>query len=167
MELESARITFRRFTEADFPTYFSLVADPEIMRFITGKPLDEAQARARFAISIRASEAHPVFGGYLLYARGTDTCIGNFKFVPDHDDPANATEIGYMLKAAYRGQGLAVEASQRMIALARTLPALKRLTAIADPHNIASTTVLGRCGFTCLRVYEENGLLAASFELIL
>jgi ribosomal-protein-alanine N-acetyltransferase len=166
MQLDSNRLTFRRATLADFPTYLAMVSSAEMMHFIIGRGMTEEEARARFQLSLDAAAQHPVFGGYLIYLRDTTTCIGNFKFVLDKHDP-QAAELGYMLFPAYRGQGFATEATTRMIALARTLPELRRVTAIADPNNHASTQVLTRCGFRLVRTYEEHGLPAASFEMIL
>jgi [ribosomal protein S5]-alanine N-acetyltransferase len=166
MELHSTRLTLRRATSADFPIYLALVSDPEVMRFITGKGMTEQEARARFQISLDATAVDPRMGTYLILLRGTETCFGTFKFMLDRDDPA-AIEIGYMLHAAYRGQGHATEAALRMIDFARTSPGIARVTAIADPNNAASRAVLTRCGLAMQRVYEAHGLPAADFELVL
>jgi [ribosomal protein S5]-alanine N-acetyltransferase len=159
MELHSTRLTLRRATSADFPSYLALASDLEVMRFITGKAMTEAEARARFQISLDAAAQHPDLGTYLILLRGTDTCIGTFKFVLNRTDPA-AIEIGYMLHAAYRGHGHATEASLRMIDFARTVPGITRVTAIADPNNAASKAVLTRCGLKMLRVYVVGGAIS-------
>lgn len=164
MELHSTRLTLRRATRDDFPTYLALASDPEVMHFITGRGMTEEEARDRYQISLDAAAQHPAMGTYLILLRGTETRIGTFKFMLDQVDPA-AVEIGYMLHAAYRGQGHATEAALRMIDFARTLPGITRVTAIADPNNVASRAVLTRCGLAIVRLYETQGALAADFAL--
>lgn len=67
------------------------------------------------------------------------------------------TEIGYGLVEEVRGQGLATEAVQALIAETRETGV--RLRASVAPDNSASLRVLAKCGFTELRGSNENGEL--------
>ncbi|MDQ4051250.1 MAG: GNAT family N-acetyltransferase [Actinomycetota bacterium] len=67
------------------------------------------------------------------------------------------TEVGYGLVEEVRGQGLATEAVQAMIA--ETQAAGVRLRASVAPDNTASLRVLAKCGFTELRGGTEDGEL--------
>jgi ribosomal-protein-alanine N-acetyltransferase len=67
------------------------------------------------------------------------------------------TEIGYGLVEEARGQGIATEAVQALVA--GTERAGARLRASVSPDNTASLRVLAKCGFTELRGSTEDGEL--------
>jgi ribosomal-protein-alanine N-acetyltransferase len=67
------------------------------------------------------------------------------------------TEIGYGLVEAVRGQGIATEAVQALIAATELVGV--RLRASVLPDNTASLRVLAKCGFTELRGSTEDGEL--------
>jgi ribosomal-protein-alanine N-acetyltransferase len=67
------------------------------------------------------------------------------------------TEIGYGLVEEARGQGIATEAVQALIA--GTERAGVRLRASVSPDNTAGLRVLAKCGFTELRGSTEDGEL--------
>jgi ribosomal-protein-alanine N-acetyltransferase len=67
------------------------------------------------------------------------------------------TEIGYGLVEEARGQGIATEAVQALVAGAERAGA--RLRASVSPDNTASLRVLAKCGFTELRGSTEDGEL--------
>jgi RimJ/RimL family protein N-acetyltransferase len=67
------------------------------------------------------------------------------------------TEIGYGLVEGVRGQGVATEAVQALVA--ETQRAGVRLRASVSPDNTASLRVLAKCGFTELRGSNEDGEL--------
>jgi RimJ/RimL family protein N-acetyltransferase len=57
-------------------------------------------------------------------------------------------EVGFILHPAHWGQGMAYEAMTALLGHLFDTRALPRLTAEADPRNIASLRVLSRLGFT-------------------
>ncbi len=75
---------------------------------------------------------------------------GGFKGRPD---ARGAVEIGYALVPAYRGQGLATEAAEAILAWAFAHPRLKAVTAETLPGGQASMRVLGKLGMT----FREQG----------
>jgi [ribosomal protein S5]-alanine N-acetyltransferase len=57
-------------------------------------------------------------------------------------------EIGYVLKPAYRGRGIATQAARLMVAFGFETLKLDTVMAYTDPDNFASQAVLKRAGFT-------------------
>ncbi len=67
-----------------------------------------------------------------------------FLHAPDTD---GEVEVGYGLASSAQGQGLATEALQGVMALARSHE-VRRIAATTSPENGASHRVLVRCGFS-------------------
>ena len=61
--------------------------------------------------------------------------------------PNNIGEIGYALKADFRGQGIMTEAVQLVVDFGLNVMMLSNIVAYATPANVASTNVLKRVGF--------------------
>ena len=53
--LETERLKMRMFRDEDLDSYAEICADPEVMRFLGGKPLSRADAWHQMAITIRQS----------------------------------------------------------------------------------------------------------------
>ncbi|OON67747.1 GNAT family N-acetyltransferase [Hymenobacter sp. CRA2] len=82
---------------------------------------------------------------YLLVHRSEQQLIGlaGFKGRPDEQ---GSVEIGYSLMEAYRGQGLATEATQALVDFAFGHAQVQRVTALTLPTHSASCRVLEKCG---------------------
>ncbi len=61
--------------------------------------------------------------------------------------PDNVGEIGYALKAAFRGQGIMTEAVQLVVDFGLNVMKLHNIVAYTTPDNLPSTKVLQRVGF--------------------
>ena len=61
--------------------------------------------------------------------------------------PENVGEIGYTLKAAYRGQGIMTEAVRLVVDFGLNIMKLNNIVAYTTPTNLASVGVLRRAGF--------------------
>lgn len=61
--------------------------------------------------------------------------------------PDNIGEIGYALKAAFRGQGIMTEAVQLIVEFGLNVMKLNNVVAYTSPNNVASARVLQRAGF--------------------
>ena len=76
-------------------------------------------------------------------------------------------EMGFHLRPAYWGQGLAVEAGRAIVALAFATVGARALFAGHHPNNAASRTVLEKLGFsfTHEELYAPTGLKHRSYLL--
>lgn len=70
--------------------------------------------------------------------------------------PNNTGEIGYVLKEAYRGNGLMTEAVKLITEFGIKSLKLSRVFAYTDPSNTASINVLKRAGFQQLETKAES-----------
>ena len=84
---------------------------------------------------------------WIVTTHRDDDAIGTCTLY-DIDWRMRYAEIGYALVPAARGQGLATDASARVIAWACDALRLGRIVARADPANLSSLRLLLRLGFT-------------------
>ena len=101
--------------------------------------LDESRAR------LEASIADPSWRAWAVTLKGDDTAIGTIACYEKRQ--GKVTEIGYVLKRAFWGRGIATEAVAAMIDLLFA-EGQRRVFADTDPDNRASGAVLERLGFT-------------------
>lgn len=60
------QIQYKKYEEGDFDTFFELVQRDEVMKYVTGKGLTEAEARAKFDSDLLVNKGHPSLGYFWL-----------------------------------------------------------------------------------------------------
>jgi RimJ/RimL family protein N-acetyltransferase len=149
--LETPRLLMRPVEPADLDHFVALYADADVMRFI-GKqgPLPPELVQARVDFMVDHWRRHG-FGMWALFTRAGGDFVGRCGL--RYMDNTTEVELGYTLRKAYWGQGLATEASRAVVGYAFDVLQLRRLVAIADPGHAASIHVMKKVGMT----YERMG----------
>ncbi len=156
--LASARLGFGTWSWDDLPLAMGLWGDPDVTR-LTGGPFTAAQVRERLAKEIHNLEQHGI-QYWPLFARETGEHVGCCGIQPR--DAANGVcELGFQLRRAWWGRGLARDAAQVVIAHAFTQCSVRALFAGHHPSNGASRRLLGNLGFQ----YTHDELYAPSGQL--
>ncbi len=70
--------------------------------------------------------------------------------------PGNVGEIGYVLRTAYRGQGIMTEAVKLIVDFGLDTMKLSNVVAYTSPTNLASIAVLKRTGFHEVKSENDN-----------
>jgi RimJ/RimL family protein N-acetyltransferase len=143
LEFRTARLELRRLTRAHLDDLVELDADPEVMRFISGgvpnpRSLYESEILARMT----GWDDEPF--GFLAVYEG-DTFQGWFHLRPSVAD-ATVLELGYRLRRAAWGRGLATEGALALLTHAFDTLDQPAVDACAHPDNAASIHVLQKCG---------------------
>ncbi|GAA2431091.1 GNAT family N-acetyltransferase [Streptomyces macrosporus] len=88
----------------------------------------------------------PGFGLYQIVVRDGGETVGDICFhsAPDEN---GSVEIGYGLVEAYRGRGIATEATRALTAWALDRPDVTEVRAETDPGHLPSQRVLLKSGF--------------------
>jgi RimJ/RimL family protein N-acetyltransferase len=166
--LETDRLALRRFTEADAGLLFELDSDPEVMRYVGPYRLDSVEAyrekiRTRF---LPAYARHPARGVFAAEDRATGTFVGWFALRPatEYLFAAEAgwtrdtdLELGYRLRRAAWGRGLATEGARALVRLALADPDVTCVVACALATNRSSVRVLEKCGLVRVREFPIPG----------
>jgi len=149
--LTTARLRLEPFDLSHLDGLHAMNADPEVMRYISGRPetreetlavIERVQARWReFGYSwwsfVDRAGGQVVGAGCIQNLRRTDTPA---------PDPACPLEIGWRLRRDRWHQGLASEAAIAMADFAFGPLAAPELYAVCDPANAASAAVMQRMG---------------------
>ena len=146
--MNTQRLRLRPITTDDAGLLVALDADPAVMRFISGgapTPPDEAERIVHRSLGHR----------WIAYEHETDEFAGWFGLRPSD---AKTRELGYRLRRASWGRGLATEASRALIAEAFTNLGVERIRAQTMTVNTASRRVMEHCGLRFVRSFHLEGL---------
>jgi RimJ/RimL family protein N-acetyltransferase len=146
--LVTERLVLRRPVHADLEGFALMSADPEVMRHIgLGRPYDRGTAELAFALHLAQWDERD-FGLRSALDRATGAYLG-FVGITTVQPPslaAGQTEIGWRLRRAAQGRGLATEGALAVRDHARGALGIARLVALIQPANLASKRVAAKVG---------------------
>lgn len=156
--LDTARLRLRAFSEADFPAYRALVADPEVMRFLgDGRPLSEIDAWRQLATIV----GHWVLRGFGLWAveeRATGQFVGRVGLLEPGGWPG--FELAYTIAPTFWRRGYAREAAGAALRYAQQTLRRTEIISVIRPDNVASVRVASALGATRSHAIEFFGASA-------
>ena len=142
---QTARMRLRPTASEDLDALIALDSDPEVMRHISGgEPNSRAVYEAELLPRMLAYADQP-YGFYCAFARdGSGEFLGWFHLRPSVFD-AQLLELGYRLRRACWGRGLATEGSRELIRHGFEQLEIPAIDACAVPENHASIAVMRKC----------------------
>jgi RimJ/RimL family protein N-acetyltransferase len=167
--LTTARLTLRPPELGDLDDTFALWADPEVVRFISGRPSTREEAWARLHRNIGLWAAHG-YGPLIVRDKASGRLAGEVglaNFGREIDPPVGPLEAGWVLAPWAHGKGFATEAVLACLDWARVRFAGQRATCIIDLDNAASLSVAERCGFKACGQTDYKGATVAMFERLI
>jgi RimJ/RimL family protein N-acetyltransferase len=133
----------------------ALLGEPQVVRYYP-HPMSRQDASAWIVWNQRLYRDHG-FGLWLLTLRESGEFVGDCGLTPQQVDSATEIEVGYHLRTALQGRGLATEAAAACRDHARDVLGLERLIAIIDPHNRPSQRVAEKLGMMVERDSDNRG----------
>lgn len=163
--LVTPRLILRPFAEADLDLYSTIVADPEVMRYIgrTGSALSPDEAQLRFQRMRNAFSEHG-FGMYAVIDRKSRRLIGRAGLQYLDDTPE--IELGYLFEKDSWGKGYATEAATEVMRHAFHDLELGRIVAVTYPENTPSRRVLEKVGMQYIGMANHRGVDCAKYEAL-
>jgi len=149
--LTTARLRLEPFTDSHVEGLNALNADPEVMRYISGRPetLEETVAVVQ-RVKQRWIEMGYSWWSFVDPVSGEVVgagCLQNLRRDESlHPDPSCPLEIGWRLRHDHWGQGLATEAARAIAGFAFGELHADELYAVCEPANLASANVMKRLG---------------------
>ena len=143
--LSSPRLRFEPIDDQHLAGLFELNADPEVMRYITGKPDTLEDARAMIS-RCKQRWAEWGYSWWAIYELASGTLIGAGAIQHLGHDAVNPLEIGWRFRKDKWHQGFASEAARCMAGFAFEALKAPRLLAVCNPENSASARVMQRLG---------------------
>ena len=157
--LETARLLFRAHAAADLEPFCAMEMDPEVRRFVGGKPRTRAAAEEKFKrvylpsppnrLALWATEYKPE-GRYIGYC-------GVYPQFGSAGPIAGEGTLGLYLARPYWGRGLATEAGAAFIRFGFDELKLSRIVSAVQVGNDASIRVLEKLGMAKFR-FEPGDL---------
>jgi RimJ/RimL family protein N-acetyltransferase len=131
-------------TPADLDDMAALLGDPVVM-WVYPHPYsrDEALEWIRRNVELYRRRG---FGLWLLTLRETGEFVGECGLVPQVVEGQEHIEVGYHIRPALWGRGLATEAVTACRDFARDEAGLSGIVALIDPRNVASQKVATKAG---------------------
>jgi len=165
--IETPRLILRGYVVEDFPHVVASWADPEVVRYIGGRPSTAEESWARF---LRNIALWPMLGyGYWAATeKSTGRYIGDVGFADFKRDiqPSieGVPEIGWVLASWAHGVGYATEAARAAIAWLEGTLGPQRIVCIINDGNRSSIRVAEKLGFTEFARCEYKGARVVMFE---
>jgi RimJ/RimL family protein N-acetyltransferase len=158
---ETERLTLRRFTEDDAGLLFELDSDPEVMRWLNGgKPTPMELIRGEILPRFMEADERGL-GYWAAIERATSDFMGWFAMHPVEGRREGDAEVGYRLRRAAWGKGLATEGVRALLAKGFEELGLQRIYATTYEENVRSRRVMEKAGMRLARTFhwtpEEPG----------
>jgi RimJ/RimL family protein N-acetyltransferase len=170
VRLETERLTLRPLAEDDVDALTDLDGDPEVLRFVDPfgeTPADRDARRAsiqsHWLPRMLARAWRPGRGFWMAELRAGGLA-GWFHLLAVEGAPDTA-ELGYRLRRAVWGHGLATEGSRALLAMAFGDPAVRRVTAKALTSNAASVRVMQKLGMSPAGPGDYRGLAEVHYAI--
>ncbi|MBE9003534.1 GNAT family N-acetyltransferase [Fortiea sp. LEGE XX443] len=143
-QVETQRLSLRKFAEADLDAYADMCGNSEVMRYIgTGKPLSREDSWRNMAMIV----GHWQLRGYGMWAveeRQSGEMIGRIGCWQPEGWPG--FEIGWSLRRSYWGCGFATEAATAAMNYAFIQLQRSHIISLIHPQNLASVRVAQKLG---------------------
>ncbi|WP_309645031.1 GNAT family N-acetyltransferase [Phenylobacterium sp.] len=148
--IETDRLILRGHVKADLDECFAMWGDPDVTRFIGGKPatIDEVWSRLLRYIGHWDQMG---YGFWTVRERAGGRFVGEVGFAdfkrqmsPSFGD---SPEMGWVLSPATQGKGYATEAVRAALAWADQGLASRRIVCMISPENAPSLGVAAKVGF--------------------
>lgn len=148
------RLRLRRFTADDVDLLVELDSDPEVMRYLTnGVPTPEATVRDEVLPAVLATyQRSPYHGRWAAYSGGE--FVGWFSLALPED--LGQADLGYRLRRAAWGRGLAAEGAGALLRYAFTDTPIERVFATTMAVNTRSRRVMERAGLRHIRTFHPH-----------
>jgi RimJ/RimL family protein N-acetyltransferase len=158
--LETERLKLRGHRVGDFSDCAAMWAEPEVGRYIGGKPLTEEESWTKFLRYV-GHWALQGFGYWAVEEKTTGNFVGEIGFA-DYKrelEPSlkGVPEIGWVLASRVHGKGYATEAVRAAVAWGDAHFSPARTACIISPENLASVRVAVKCGYREFQLTTYKG----------
>jgi len=141
---ETKRLLIRKFTLDDLDKLIELRSDEEVVKYIGGKKLQNAEAiTKRLSFYIDCYERFG-FGMCAMIWKETGEMFGWSCLQPLED--TGEIEVGYGMIKEFWGKGIGFECALAWLKFGFENAGLERIVAIASPENKGSWRIMEKCG---------------------
>lgn len=162
--LETARLRLEPITDSHLDGLHAMNSDPEVMRYLTGKPETREETQALIN-RVKARWAEWGFSWFSLFDKASGELVGAAGVQYLGTERANPHEIGWRLRKGRWGQGLASEAAHRLAAFAFEDLDAPLLCSVCHPENKGSARVMERLGMRYIGEQTWYSMTTSRYDL--
>jgi RimJ/RimL family protein N-acetyltransferase len=167
--IQTARLTLRPLTRADFDDVHAYYSRPEVARYVYWEATDPEQTREILDQNIGRAGIENEGDGLILGVvwREVGRVVGHVSLRLVSREHRQG-EVGFVLNPEYQGKGLATEAAAVMLDLGFDGLGLHRIEGRCDARNLPSVRVMERLGMRREAHLRENEIFKGEWgdELI-
>lgn len=153
--LETPRLVLRPLDDSDLDDLCLMLGDAEALA-LWGNPLDRDGARSWIERNLARYEADG-FGRCAVVLRETGEFVGDCGLIRTDVEGSAEVELGWIVRRADWGKGIATEAAQAWRDLAFMRLGLDRIVSMVSAENVASRRVAEKLGMTVQRTAVWGG----------
>lgn len=155
MIFETERLIVRKLKNEDFEPFHEMQSNPNVMRFVRGKPMTYEENKKELPELIQKyNETTNDYWIYAIKRKKDSEFVGTIAFVKDDE---GEDEIGYRFLEKYWRNGYAKEVLNGMIIYAKK-SGFKKLIACVSPENLASEKIIKSSGFKFQKIIFAKDL---------
>ncbi len=143
--IPTPRLILRPLERGDLRPLHRLYRDPELMRYITGKPRTLQETVDKLEVHLRDYERYG-FGLYATILRESGKMVGRAGLVPTPGEEGLEAELAWLVRQDQQGKGLAFEMGAALVDHAFSRLTVRRLFAKAYVENEPSIRVMEKLG---------------------
>ncbi|WP_057466000.1 GNAT family N-acetyltransferase [Pseudovibrio sp. POLY-S9] len=148
--LNGERIIMRAHQTSDFEACCALWADPDVVRYISGKPSSPTDTWGRI-LKYAGHWSLSGFGYWAVIEKNSGELIGDVGFSDFKRDITPSldgfAEAGWVISPKFHGKGYAREAVELSLSWLRSSRLFPEVHCIIAPENTASVSLAKRVGF--------------------
>lgn len=153
--LKTERLRLREFTAADVDLFVDLDGDPEVMRFLSHAPTSRDEIASTLLPRLLGQYRTGPLGTWAAEDRGSGEFLGWFELTTTPERP-NEAELGYRLRRAVWGRGLATEGARALVDKGFGELGLDRIWAETMFVNSGSRRVMEKAGLRYLSTFQVH-----------
>ena len=161
--IKTERLTLRKINGDDVEDMFEYSSDARVTEFLTWSPHPDRTYTLEYVSYLQSRYRTGDYYDWAVVLRDSGKMIGTCGFTR-FDYANNSAEIGYVLNAAYRGQGIAAEAVARVLEFGFERLGLNRIEGRYMVENAASRRVMEKCSMTFEGVRREGMLIKGRYR---
>ena len=149
MFIETERLVLKPLAATDYDAQCALWRQPDVYRYITGKPMDRETVWLRLLRDIGHWMALGQ-GNWSMRTRDTGAYVGSvgvLNYLREVEPVFDAPELGWGAAPAFQGQGMAREGLEAALVWADTVLDAPRTVCMISPDNTPSLKLAERVGY--------------------
>jgi RimJ/RimL family protein N-acetyltransferase len=148
--VETSRLLLRPWDESDLDEYAQMLADPDVMRYLTHEygPLSREEAVQAHGRILRHWQVRG-FGAWAAMEKSSGRWVGKIglNLLGNWPGP-HKVEVEWQLNVPFWGRGYATEGGRAAVHFGFDRLGLDRIISITVPQHVASQQIMRKCGLT-------------------